>query len=322
MRREPPGPQGEGARAPAPVRRGRGEVQAGGRRRPRFRRDPRRAGVLSDHRAGGRLRRELVAPAPGRPRAAQPAGPLHSRRPRARRRPAATRSRARTPCAPARRQGNELLVRRRSREDVAVRDRAHRDVGDDRPPVRARDRDRERIRPGQRLAALGMRQPRRRRRRQRRDQAALGELAHPVPEHPGREAVARRRPHGPWPAGPRAARGRLRPGSGSRGRRARPSARTRARRGSSRGVHRVEIRERRQPLDPRQAVPAASARLGVEKVIGENARVHPEKPSPPSVARTSSRVLITKSLREHPKSSRRSEIFFREQRKGSTACAV
>ena len=72
LRREPPGPQGarRSSTCASAVEAER-EVQARRRQGPRLRRDPRRPGVLSDHRAGGRRRRGLVAPAPGRPRAAR-----------------------------------------------------------------------------------------------------------------------------------------------------------------------------------------------------------------------------------------------------------
>ena len=45
------------------------------------------------------------------------------------------------------REGDEILMGSPAGEDVAVRHRAHRDVGDDRLPVRAGNRDRKRIRP-------------------------------------------------------------------------------------------------------------------------------------------------------------------------------
>ena len=56
-------------------------------------------------------------------------------------------------------------------------------------PSTGRDRDRERVRPGQRLAAARGRQPPRRGRRQQGDVARLGEAPHPVAERARREAA-------------------------------------------------------------------------------------------------------------------------------------
>ena len=70
-------------------------------------------------------------------------------------------------------------------------DRSHRGVGHDRSPVARRDRDRERIRPGERSAAVRMREPTRRRRGQHRDEPALGKPSPPVSEHARREAAPR-----------------------------------------------------------------------------------------------------------------------------------
>ena len=56
---------------------------------------------------------------------------------------------------------HQLLRCRCAAQDVAVGDGAHRDVGDERLAVRARDRDRERVRAGERLAPVGMGEPRR-----------------------------------------------------------------------------------------------------------------------------------------------------------------
>ena len=60
-------------------------------------------------------------------------------------------------------------------EHVAVGEVPHRDVGDDRAAVGRRDRDRERVRPGQLRPAVGMAEPARRGRGERGDEAAFGE---------------------------------------------------------------------------------------------------------------------------------------------------
>ena len=106
-------------------------------------------------------------------------------------------------------------------------------------PVRARDRDRQRVRARERRPAVGMAEPRRRGRGQRGDEPAVGELPHPVAEHPGREAVR-------GDDDPRVSRrvGELRldrspRGSGSRARRGRPSARSPVRRAPARAARRV-----------------------------------------------------------------------------------
>ena len=84
-------------------------------------------------------------------------------------------------------EGDELVLRREPGDDVAPGDRAHRDVGDDRLAVAARDPDRKRIRAGELRPAFGMAEPRRRGRGQDADEPAVGEPADVVPEHPGRE---------------------------------------------------------------------------------------------------------------------------------------
>ena len=86
-------------------------------------------------------------------------------------------------------EGNELLRRSRPDEDVAVGHLSHRHVRDQGPAVGAGHGDRERVRAGERLAALGVGEPRRRGGRQRRDEPVLGELPHPVAEVARREAA-------------------------------------------------------------------------------------------------------------------------------------
>ena len=86
---------------------------------------------------------------------------------------------------------HEVVFGSLAREHGAVGDTTHRDVADDRTPIRARDADREWIRAGERRAAVRVRESRRRGRGQRGDQAAVGELPHPVAEHPRGEAVRR-----------------------------------------------------------------------------------------------------------------------------------
>ena len=130
-------------------------------------------------------------PAPDRGRGARRRARRRARALRAPRRGARARPRARTPCAPARRRTGRAPRERGARKHGAVRDRAHRHVGDDRLPVTRRDRDRERVRAGERRAAIRVRQSARRRRGQRRDEAAVGEPSRPVAEHAGREAAAR-----------------------------------------------------------------------------------------------------------------------------------
>ena len=94
--------------------------------------------------------------APAARRAARRRAP----RPRASRRGAGGRPRARTPCAPARRRTGTSSSARARPAITSPGDRAHRDVGDERAPVRARDRDRERVRAGQRRPAGRVREPR------------------------------------------------------------------------------------------------------------------------------------------------------------------
>ena len=84
---------------------------------------------------------------------------------------------------------HELLGSRSAREHVAVRHRSHGHVRDERVAVARGNRDRERVGPGQRWAALRMRKPTGRGRRQHRDQPALGEPPNPVAEHTTRETA-------------------------------------------------------------------------------------------------------------------------------------
>ena len=211
--REPGGTQGRRDRAPADRRRALAAVPGVREARLRLRPDPRGAGVSrnwwDNHArllARSRLscRRAVVArPARARKagtgsgsgRATSSTAPCSSPARASTR--AAARPRARTPCAPGRRRtGRAPPARRRPAstspwvtcpiETSATKRRA----------VRARDADRERVRAGQRRAAVGCGEPRRRGRGQRCRQPALGEAAHPVAERAGREAAPRRRRRG------------------------------------------------------------------------------------------------------------------------------
>ena len=86
---------------------------------------------------------------------------------------------------------HELLGPRATCDDVAVRDRAHRHVRDERLSLARGDRDRERVRPRQRRAARGWREPARRGRRQQRHEPPGREAADPVAERAGRKARRR-----------------------------------------------------------------------------------------------------------------------------------
>ena len=114
---------------------------------------------------------------------------------RARRRAAAARPRARTPCAPAPAERHELLRSARGprarRRSVTAPIETSLTTGS---PSLERDADRERVRPGQRLAAVGMR-------RAARGEVAVSsatrprvrEPAHPVAEQPVGNVRERRR---------------------------------------------------------------------------------------------------------------------------------
>ena len=208
--------------------------------------DPRVSAIAGQTR---RRRRGSVAPAPGRTPAARRRAPLRAPRPRARETSICTPTAsanalwARSPPNGTSSSGGAVAG-----EHVAVRDPPHRDVRDERSPVRARHADRDRVRPGERWAAFGRGEPRRRGRGQRRGQPALGQPAHPVAERAGRKAAGR-------DDDPRV-RGRATPAahrrsprvSGSRPRRCRPSARTRSPR----------ARGRAGPRGPGRAAPRAS----------------------------------------------------------------
>jgi hypothetical protein len=86
-------------------------------------------------------------------------------------------------------EGDQFLLGGRARDHVSVGDPTHGDVRDERTSVRARHRDRERIRPGERRSAVGVREAGRRRGRQGRDEPTVGEPPHPVTEEPCREAA-------------------------------------------------------------------------------------------------------------------------------------
>ena len=167
-------------------------------------------------------------PAPGRP-------PAWRRAARRRGRPAGS-SASTSSCSPDRQgerlvglraaERHELLRLRPAGEDVAVGDRAHRDVGDERPAVARGDRDRERVRPGQRRPARGRRQTAGRGGGEQRDQAAVRQLPRPVAERAGRERLRADDQAGTIGRRRRAGRRRRPRASDSRARRRRPSART------------------------------------------------------------------------------------------------
>ena len=75
--------------------------------------------------------------------------------------------------------------------DVAVRDLAHRDVGDERAAVGGRHRRSRAVWSPRALSAVWMRQPRRRGRGQRGGETAGREQSHPVAEHARGKAVRR-----------------------------------------------------------------------------------------------------------------------------------
>ena len=190
------------------------------------------------------------------------------------RRGAAARARARTPCAPAR--------RRTARGRLPTPSPAITSPYVTRPietsltigaSVRARDGDRERIRPGELRAAVGMAEPRRRRRREDGEEPALGEPACPVAEHSGREAVVRddqARGLGRILELPVADRGQRQIAE-----RATSFPALVARLGDDAlGLgRRIDTVERLEPVDARETVPQLAAPLGVEEVVGKRARV-------------------------------------------------
>ncbi len=148
-----------------------------------------RAFRASCRREGERRRPASAAPAPDRPPAAPRAGRRRAPpRARASRRAAADRAAsANALCACSPPNGTSSSSRREPGDDVAPGDRAHRDVGDDRLAVAARDPDRERIRAGELRPALRMAETGRRGRGQDADEPAVGEPADVVAEHPGGE---------------------------------------------------------------------------------------------------------------------------------------
>jgi hypothetical protein len=85
----------------------------------------------------------------------------------------------------------ELCLVGGARQDVAVRDLSHGDVGDEWPPVRARDSEGEGVRSRKRRPAIRTAETPRRGRRQRGDETSLSQAAHPVAEKAGREAARR-----------------------------------------------------------------------------------------------------------------------------------
>ena len=190
------------------------------------------------------------------------------------------RARARTPCAPARRRrGRARPAARAPREHVAVGDLAHRDVGDERlrrpssgSPIASG------FVPDERLAAVGVGEPRRatspsapRRARRRRAGAP--------------SSRASRSGSSSTPTTTRACSG----GSAScashdRGQRqvaeravAVPALVAGLGEEPSRPRVRVEVGQRLEPLDPREAVAELAAPLGVEEVLGERRRRRPRR---------------------------------------------
>ena len=87
---------------------------------------------------------------------------------------------------------DNVLVGGEPREHLAEGGLRGRHVRDDRAAVGARDADRERVRPDERPATVGVGEPRRRGGGQQRDEPALGEPSDVVAEHPGGKAVRRR----------------------------------------------------------------------------------------------------------------------------------
>src|ERR671922_280916 len=180
-------------------------------------------------------------------------------------------------------EGDEVLGSGSAREDVAVRHLAHRDVGDERAPVRARDRDRERVRPGERVAARWMREPGGRGRGQGGREPTPGELPHPVAEHARGEAAA-----GDDHAGVLRRAGELRlhdrgEGEGAERAGAVPALEPPLLDLPDRPGAWLEAVEPLQPVDAGEPVPGLSAGLGVEEVVGEDsgfALLEPERADP------------------------------------------
>ena len=154
-------------------------------------------------------------------------------------------------------------------EHVAMRDRTHRDIGDDGLAVARRDCDGEWIRAGERRSARGVRQPARRGGRQERDEAPVGELPGPIAECAGGK-----RARADDEARPRRRVGELRRHDRRKrqvAERARAVPAFVARLGGNpdRSCGGIEARERLEPLDACQAMAGLPASLGREKVQRE-----------------------------------------------------
>ena len=295
----------------APAARGRARAEVGGARAQglRLRRDPPRAG-LSRPRAAcylgspGSRAPSASARSAGTGSASGRATTQH----RAEARPSASSASTSSVQADRERERlvrllaaerHELLGPREAREHVAVGDGAHRDVGDDRPAVARRDRDRERVRAGERRPAGRRRQPPRRGGGQQRRRARRRRAGAPSSRASRSGTCACRRRRARAPAVTRAAPRRRRRASGSRARRRRPSAGSPARETTRRRA-RVErqLVPRLEPLDPREAVAAQAAALRVEEVRGERldvrrrgSRAPPGADVRPQAARPQKRIV-------------------------------
>ena len=157
-------------------------------------------------------------------------------------------------------------------------------------PVRARDRDRQRVRARERRPTFGMTEPGRRGRGQCGDEPALGELPHPVAEHPGREAVL-----GDDDArmGRRVGELRLdrwRRASGSRARRGPPSARSPVPRAPARAARPAQVRQGQSQstrVRPCPTRPRASASRKWSARISTSPSANPSRPSFSRTSRSS-----------------------------------
>ena len=98
---------------------------------------------------------------------------------------------------------DELVLGRCTRENVSVRHAPHRDVTDDRPAVRARNRDRERVRPRELRTTVGMAESWGRRGGQDGDETAARQPVVPSSRAPRSGSSRARRSAAPPPADPR-----------------------------------------------------------------------------------------------------------------------
>jgi hypothetical protein len=175
-------------------------------------------------------------------------------------------------------EGNEIGRVGVPGNDVAVCDLAHRHVGDQRVSVGGRNADSERRRPNEGFGAVRMRQPRRRGGGQRSREGTVSQPPDPVAEHSRRERVRRDDHTGVL--------GRLR-----QQRVADRSEREVAKRATAvppleawadvnalRPGRRIEVVERRQPVDACEAVSELPPSLGVEEVVREQGCVGLDEP--------------------------------------------